>query len=155
MDANIQIPNPLVKKKKSRHRRTKKMVNSKRDELMDDLEKVTNFPTNKSDTLPTQGGNESQGSVEQDIKVLNKAMEKIVMDVKELKAEIVTLKQENQRLQNRIDELAHSVGADQHLHEWQVDAAEDGDVIEAPITNNELMRRMNDYADRRVQYGLH
>lgn len=155
MDANIQIPNPLVKKKKSRHRRTKKMVNSKRDELMDDLEKVTNFPTNKSDTLPAQGGNESQGSVEQDIKVLNKAMEKIVMDVKELKAEIVTLKQENQRLQNRIDELAHSVGADQHLHEWQVDAAEDGDVIEAPITNNELMRRMNDYADRRVQYGLH
>lgn len=146
-----------IRRRKVRTRRTKKMdKTSKRGELMDDLEKVTNFSTTEAKPLPV--GNESQGSVEQDVKVLNKALEKLVMDIKELKlavAEMMVLKQENQRLHNRIDELAHSVGADQHLHEWQVDAAEDEDVMEVPITNGELMRRMNDYADRRTQYGLH
>lgn len=155
-----QQSKPRKLRVRKRKTRTKKMdKTSKRGELMDDLEKVTNFPaaTPKSQTsIPS--GNESQGSVEQDVKVLNKAMEKLVMDIKELKsavAEITTLKQENQRLHNRIDELAHAVGADQHLHEWQVDAAEDGDVIETPISNGELMRRMNDYTDRRAQYGMH
>lgn len=148
-----EIQTSTRKKGKRKTRRVKKMATSKRGELMDDLEKVTNFPSASNKSQPA--GNESQGSVEEDIKVINKAMEKLVMDIGSLKNEVTALKQENQRLNNRIDELSHSVGADQHLHEWQVDAAEDEDVIEAPITNNELMRRMNDYADRRAQFGMH
>lgn len=142
-----------VRNKPRRRRRKVRKGMSKKDDLMDDVEKIT-----AATATITISGHESQGSVEEDIKVLNKAMEKIVQDIRFLQtltAEVQSLKQENQWLRNRIDELSHAVGADQNLHEWQVDAAEDEDVIETPLSNKELMRKMNEYADRRIQHGMH
>lgn len=138
---------------KPKKRRIKKRIKkiTKKQEFMNDIEKVMNVEPINSVNLTN---NESQGSIEEDIKILNKAMEKLVVDVREMKTEIITLKHENQRLYNRVEELTHSVGADQNLHDWQVGTAEDKDVIETPITNNELIQKMNDYAGRRVQYGM-
>jgi hypothetical protein len=156
MSIDVNNTNQPAKRRNKRKLRKKKIdKTSKREELMDDVEKITGFTNTNRQNIPTPPGNESQGSVEQDIKILNKAMEKIVLDITELKTSYTLLKQENQWLSNKLDELSHSVGADQNLHEWQVDAAGDGDVIEAPISNGELMRKLNDYADRRVQYNMH
>jgi predicted RNase H-like nuclease (RuvC/YqgF family) len=124
-----------------------------RKNLLNEFDAVT------SDTGKKVGEKPSQGSVEQDVRVLNKVMEKLVTDIQVLKADNAWLKKEIARLQNeqqlladRVLDVSHSVGADQQLHEWQVDAAGE-DALETPMSQREMFEKLNERDAKMRQYG--
>jgi len=132
------------------------MDNTSRRDILNEFESITEI--SKPNQTPT--GNSSQGSNTKDIRVITKAMEKLVMDIQQLKAENATIRKELQDfktihvlLQDRMDELSHSVGADQNLHEWQVDASQES-AIETGLSNKELIGKLTEYENRRRQFGM-
>jgi hypothetical protein len=129
-------------------------MDTSRKSIIDELDTIT------SNTTGTNVGNSTQGTAEKDIKVITKTMERMVTDIMQLKKENVAIKKEmvaikavNQILQDRVEDLAHSVGAGDNLHEWQVDAAQE-DAMETAMSNTEIMNKLSDYEQRRIQYGL-
>jgi len=129
-------------------------MESSRRSILDEFETVT------STEILAPTGNTSQGSASKDIKVITKAMEKLVMDIKQLKLDNTSIKAEltaatnnNQLLKDRMEELEHSVSADQKLHEWQVDASQESG-IETSMSKKEIHKRLEDYAARRRQFGM-
>jgi len=129
-------------------------MDSSRKSILDEFESVT------STEILTPTGNSTQGSASKDIKIITKAMEKLVMDIQQLKLDNTAIKAElaistnnNQLLKDRMEELEHSVSADQKLHEWQVDASQESG-IESSMTKKEIEKKLEDYAVRRRQFGM-
>lgn len=139
------------------------MENS-RKALLDDFERVTELRSRTTSTknLPeTNSGDITTSKLAGDIQVITKAMEKLVGDIIYLKKENITLKQqialmqqEHQQMKDQLADVKHSVGADQNLHDWQVDAAGE-DAMEGPLSNTELMRKLDDMEQRRRNAGMH
>lgn len=146
------------------------MENS-RKALLDDFERVTELRGRPTSTRNVTEANTNATSGEKvdittskmagDIQVITKAMEKLVGDIiflkKEntlLKQQITVLQQEQQQMKDQLADIKHSVGADQNLHDWQVDAAGE-DAMEGPISNTELMRKLDDMEQRRRNAGMH
>jgi hypothetical protein len=147
------------------------MENS-RKALLDDFERVTELrgrttsARNLPETNTTVSSNDkpvdiTTSKLAGDIQVITKAMEKLVGDIIFLKKEntwlrqqITILQQDQQLIKDQMDDVKHSVGADQNLHEWQVDAAGE-DAMEGPLSNTELMRKLDDMEQRRRNAGMH
>lgn len=130
------------------------MENS-RKALLDDFERVTELRGRTTST------DISTSKMAGDIQVITKAMEKLVGDIiflkKEntiLKQQIAVMQQEHQQMKDQLADVKHSVGADQNLHDWQVDAAGE-DAMEGPISNTELIRKLDDMEQRRRNAGMH
>jgi len=143
------------------------MENS-RKALLDDFERVTELRgrTTSGKSLPETNTNATSNDITTskmagDIQVITKAMEKLVGDIiflkKEntiLKQQITLMQQEHQQMKDQLADVKHSVGADQNLHDWQVDAAGE-DAMEGPLSNTELLHKLNDMEQRRRNAGMH
>jgi predicted RNase H-like nuclease (RuvC/YqgF family) len=138
------------------------MENS-RKALLDDFERVTELRgrTTSTRNLPETNTDIATSKTAGDIQVITKAMEKLVGDIiflkKEniiLKQQIAVMQQEHQQMKDQLADIKHSVGADQNLHDWQVDAAGE-DAMEGPISNTELIRKLDDMEQRRRNAGMH
>lgn len=133
------------------------MENS-RKALLDDFERVTEL---RGRTTSIPSNDVATSKMAGDIQVITKAMEKLVGDIISLKKEnavlkqqVAVLQQEQQLVKDQLADIKHSVGADQNLHEWQVDAAGE-DAMEGPLSNTELLHKLNDMEQRRRNAGMH
>lgn len=137
-----------------------------RKDILHEFESVTDptrsYPASGAVVNVTNSNVDDNTKNTNDIRIITKAMEKLVTDIKQLKEdnvilkrEIATLKTQHQAISDRLSDVSHSVGADQQLHDWQKEDANDQDVFETPISNSELMRKMNDYDERRRRAGMH
>jgi len=135
-----------------------------RKDILNEFESVTDPTRSYSAVAPASNSNnieDRDSKNTNDIRIITKAMEKLVMDIKQLKEdnaylkrELIALKAQHQATADRLADVSHSVAADQQLHDWQKEDANDEDVFETPISNSELMRKMNDYDERRRRAGM-
>ena len=122
------------------------MNNSKKMDMIDEMDKMTKTEVSTS-------------ALEEKVKIITNAMEKMVTDIKKLKEEnkklksdVTTLKQQMASLTMDFESMQHTVGADVESRQWMLDAAPE-DAHDVPLTGQELAKRIAQYENQHREYG--
>lgn len=101
----------------------------------------------------------STSALEEKVKIITNAMEKMVVDIKKVKDENKKLRQELTDVKRQVASLTmdfesvqHDVGADMDARQWMLDAAPE-DAHDVPLTGQELAQRLSEYERQHDQYG--
>lgn len=121
-------------------------MTSKNVDMLDEMDKMTRTEVSTS-------------ALEEKVKIITNAMEKMVLDIKKLKDENKKLKTEMSALTQRVTSLSmdfetvqHSVVADDESRQWMLDAAPE-EANDVPLTGQELAKRLAVYKQQHQEYG--
>lgn len=101
----------------------------------------------------------STSALEEKVKIITNAMEKMVLDIRKVKDENKKLRTEVNALKQRVsgmlmdfESIQHTVGADVESRQWMLDTAPE-DAHDVPLTGQELAQRYTEYERQHNQYG--
>lgn len=101
----------------------------------------------------------STSALEEKVKIITSAMEKMVLDIrkvkdenKKLRTEVNSLKQQVSSLLMDFESVQHTVGADVESRQWMLETAPE-DAHDVPLTGQELAQRYADYERQHNEYG--
>jgi len=131
------------------------MSKNNRGRLLDELDAATTMER----TISRASDNNAE--LDEKIHILTKAMERLVKDVQQLKqnnaqlkAEIDELKEAHTAIGDQMGNMEFSTGADQDVREWMKEEANE-DAFEIGISKSEMVKKMNDMAERRARFNMH
>jgi FtsZ-binding cell division protein ZapB len=101
----------------------------------------------------------STSALEEKVKIITSAMEKMVIDIKKLKEEnkklktdMAAMKQQMASLTMDFESVQHDVGADMDARQWMLDTAPE-DATDVPLTGQELAQRISEYENQHREFG--
>lgn len=115
-------------------------------DMLDEMDKMTKTEVSTS-------------ALEEKVKIITSAMEKMVLDIrrvkddnKKLRTEVNELKQKFTNLMMDFESVQHSVVADDESRQWMLETAPE-DAHDVPLTGQELAQRYADYERQHNEYG--
>jgi FtsZ-binding cell division protein ZapB len=101
----------------------------------------------------------STSALEEKVKIITNAMEKMVLDIKKLKEEnkklktdMIAMKQQVAGIAMDFESVQHDVGADMDARAWMLETAPE-DATDVPLTGQELARKIGEYEQQHRDFG--